>query len=247
MEHYILEKGRRQDYNLLLRIINQKKKLSEEKKQEFINRYVQPFWLECLHKLHSANQKCTEPLVYWMMLLEYRGLSRNGRQICYQTGIGPSLRTYDDMKAKVKKEYLKWIQDVIDHRHGIVAYDNFAKNYRAADMHPDRKTPYHLKNVTVVGMVRLTDTSNIYRKLVSLAHSDSKITQRIAKYPLASLPRELSALQIYTSKVVLLMKMVSYTTLTRFWMVSEVDLSSLRMVAPMIQSLVTGKYQIFEN
>lgn len=212
MEHYILENGKRNDHTFLMRHLKAKKILCEKKQEEMLNRYVQPFWLDTLHKLHSANQKCTEPLVYWMMLLEYRGLSRNGRQICHQTGVGPSLTTYDDMKARVKKEYLKWIQDVIDHRHGIVAFDNYAKNWRAVDLKTDRKTPYHLKNVTVVGMVRLTDSSKIYRELVPLSHSDSKIQQRIGKYPLASLPSDLSVLKAYTSKVEATGEIVSLIT-----------------------------------
>lgn len=204
MEHYMLYHSRDSDFNKVKVSLDTKECLPEATRQSLLAKYAQGFWVDCLFKVHTANQKCTLPLVYWMMLMEFRGLSRIGREICHRGGVGLPLRTYDENKADLINRYVISLQKLLDTRSALVAFDNFAKYWRGTSLSVTRDTQYHLKNVTVVGLVSLQNSEKIIKEFVPLRDPRLSVLHLEKDVTLASLPQELTDLKCYQKKVSLL-------------------------------------------
>lgn len=204
MENYMLSNSRETDFQKLSNALKTNTKLHEDVNQSLLARYAQGFWVDCLIKVHNVNQKCSLPLVYWMMLMEFRGLSRMGREICHRGRIGLPLRTYDENKQELISRYDNNLLNMLLRGDGIVAFDNFAKYFRASSLSTKRDTQYHLKNVTVVGVVSLQNTEKIIKEFVPLHDPRLSVLQLQKDIPLASLPKELIDLQIYQTQVPLI-------------------------------------------
>src|ERR1700704_3636423 len=99
--------------------------------------------------MHQINQKCTKPLAYWTMLQEYRGLSRQGREINSAVDASLPLTTYDTFKKAERKRYTEKIDESLALNFGILISDNYSHVYAGTGMSLERGVPYVPCNWTV--------------------------------------------------------------------------------------------------
>ena len=76
MELFILQSGKTKDVGLLMKLLDSKSKALDPFLLITRKRYNLPLWLHMASALHQINQQVIWPLSLWMLLLEYRGLSR---------------------------------------------------------------------------------------------------------------------------------------------------------------------------
>jgi hypothetical protein len=153
MEVYILQYGKADDVADLQHILEDGSTCTPEFVYGINKRYTLPLWLHIAVALHNVNQQLVLPLTLWMMLQEYRGLSRLGRVFCNYVGLAPSLRCYDTVKSDLLNLATQRIARLTSSGRCIVSIDNYTHRYGSSALTKERKTQYHLPMYTVGGVV----------------------------------------------------------------------------------------------
>ena len=146
--------------------LKKKEILSDDQKAKFMKKYTLPFWFDLVKNMHDVNQKCTLPLVFWGLLIEYRGLSLVGRELQHFVGLGLHRRTYDRLKSSLMGNYVDKVQDIVNSRACVIAFDNYNHFYKRSDLRSDRDRQYVLANVTACGIAALPDDCGVPLRLV---------------------------------------------------------------------------------
>ena len=144
MELFILQTGKNSDVIELTRLLQTKTKATDVFLSKTRKRYNLPLWLHMASTLHQINQQVKWPLSLWMMLLEYRGLSRIGRILQNFVGQAPSSRTYDSVQDDLLLSAEKEIKTVTESGKCIIAIDNYTHRYGSSALTSERETQYHL-------------------------------------------------------------------------------------------------------
>jgi hypothetical protein len=168
MEMYILQFGKADDVADLKHIIEKDYTAMPEFLFDINKRYTLPLWLHLAVALHNVNQQVVFPLTLWMMLQEYRGLSRLGRVFCNYVGLAPSLRCYDTIKNDLLRLATQRIADITSSGRCIVSIDNYTHQYGSSALTTERKTQYHLPMYTVGAVIEWPEsvTVDITRRLL---------------------------------------------------------------------------------
>ena len=148
MELFIFQTGQASDSNTIRKCWEGKYLISDPYRLHLIKRYALPFWMHLAQTLHSLNQKVVNPLTLWLLLQEYRGLSRIGRILSNYVGLAPSLRTYDKIKRDLLRSAEEDVRRIINSGYCLVAADNYTHSYRSAKLSPTQTTQYHQPNYT---------------------------------------------------------------------------------------------------
>ena len=157
MECYLVRHSNGSLGDQVRQALSSKTPLEADKVQKLLKKYSLAFWFDLIKNLHDVNQKCTFPLVFWGLLIEYRGLSRIGRELQHFVGIGLDTRTYDRHKARLLKKYLLDVQKIVDSRECVITFDNYNHYYKRSDLSLQRDTQLAFANVTVCGVSRLPE------------------------------------------------------------------------------------------
>jgi hypothetical protein len=192
MEVYILQSGKKKDATALIECYDKNSILTEQALSRMNKRYTLPFWLHLAVTLHNLNQSVVLPLTFWMMLQEYRGLSRLGRQLCNYVGLAPSLINYDTIKNQLIKEGTEKIAEVTSSGRALVAFDNYTHQYGSSTLSIDRKTQYHLKTYTVAAVIEWPDEVSIDIGFRVLSDKRQWLT---------SIPEDVTALEPFVDEV----------------------------------------------
>jgi hypothetical protein len=193
MELFILQYGKGPDIELIEEAIAKKKnRLPEEAFKKFQKRYSLPFWLHLATSLHSMNQQVIYPLAMWMLLEEYRGLSRLGRVLANYVGLAPAAKTFDNIHEKLSKQAANEISTIASTGRCITCFDNYTHQYGSPSLRTDRSTQYFLPTFTVGAIVQWPDFVNI-----DLSFCKSNV----AKIYLASVPSSMKDLAHYEATV----------------------------------------------
>jgi hypothetical protein len=153
MEIYILQFGKENDVTELKHCLEDGFTKTEELLQHYKQRYSLPLWLHLAVALHNVNQMVVLPLTLWMMLQEYRGLSRLGRVLANYVGLAPSLRTYDTLKNQMLHGATAEIARLTSSGRCILTMDNYAHQYGSSTLTTSRRTQYHLPSYTVGAVI----------------------------------------------------------------------------------------------
>jgi hypothetical protein len=207
MEIYILQSGKKQDANALLHYYAGKATISAEDIAQMNRKYSLPLWLHIAVTLHNLNQSVVLPLTFWMMLQEYRGLSRMGRQLCNYVGLAPSLPNYDEIKNKLIKVGTNLIDDITTSGRCLVAFDNYTHQYGSSTLRTDRKTQYHLKTYTVAAVIEWPAEVSIDLSFKALSDRRQWVT---------SIPEDVTALEPFVDEVVLFFCLTFKSRICRF-------------------------------
>ena len=114
-----------------------------------------PFWLHLSHVIHQMNQKVVFPLALWVLLLEFRGLSRIGKTLLSFTGVSPSIRTVDRIKEDLLVQQTYDLAKIVKTEVFICALDNYTHVYGSPAITTARDTQYHNPLYTVVAIVKI--------------------------------------------------------------------------------------------
>jgi hypothetical protein len=128
-----------------------------------------------------------------MMLLEYRGLSRLGRQLCNYVGLAPSLVNYDTIKNQFIIDGTEKIAEITTSARAIVAFDNYTHQYGSSTLSIDRKTQYHLKTYTVAAVIEWPAEVSIDIGFKVLSNTRQWLT---------SIPEDVTALEPFVDEVI---------------------------------------------
>jgi len=129
--------------------------LSDLEMLKLSKRYVMPFWLHLSHVIYQMNQKVVFPLALWVLLLEFRGLSRIGKTLLSFTGISPSIRTVDRIKEDLLIQQIHELANIVKQEVFICALDNYTHVYGSPSITSARDTQYHNPLYTVVAIVKI--------------------------------------------------------------------------------------------
>jgi hypothetical protein len=153
MEIYILQYGKGGDCIPLQKALEGTHDLTDYFKTNLIKTYTLPFWLHLAVTLHQLNQQVTGPLTLWMLLQEYRGLSRLGRAMANYVGLAPSLRNYDKVRSALLEDATLQIAEITSSGRCLVAFDNYTHQYGTPALTTDRKVPYFQARFTVGAVI----------------------------------------------------------------------------------------------
>ena len=157
MECYLVRHSNGELGDNLRAVLKSSTELQGEERLKLLKKYSLSFWYDLVKTLHDVNQKCTFPLVFWGLLIEYRGLSRLGRELQHFVGLGLHSRTYDRHKGRLLKKYELGVQDIVNSRQCVIAFDNYNHFYKKSDLSVHRTTQLAFANVTVCGVSRLPE------------------------------------------------------------------------------------------
>ena len=191
MELYVLQHGKETDSTELKKLFENKTTLTDAFLARVQKRYSLPLWLHLAVTLHNLNQLVVLPLTMWMMLQEYRGLSRLGRQFCNYVGLSPSLRNYDDLKSRMIQGATAEVARTTSSGRCIVSVDNYTHQYGSSALTTRRRTQYHLPTYTVGAVIEWPSTVEVNIDLRQLANGTW----------LSSIPEDVQALQTFVDEV----------------------------------------------
>jgi hypothetical protein len=191
MEIFILQSGKSEDVSELKDILEEIQTLTPEFTSRTKKRYSLALWLHLAVALHNVNQHVVLPLTLWMMLQEYRGLSRLGRVLCNYVGLAPSLRTYDTIKADLLRSATHQIATITSSGRCIISIDNYTHQYGSSALTTGRRTQYHLPMYTVGAVIEWPSDVNVNIERRLLPNGQW----------LASLPESINDLKPFVSDV----------------------------------------------
>jgi hypothetical protein len=192
MEIFILQSGKPIDVDLLKKTLRAKKNFTRSEQDQYHKRYTLPFWIYLASTLHSINQGVTYPLIMWMLLMEYRGLSRLGKILCNFCNLSPNVRTYDTIRDQMIFLAGQQVAKLTDEGFCTVAIDNYTHRYGSATLRLNRTTQYQMPTFTVGAVVRWP--GSILIDIQFLKDDASHLF-------LGSVPAKYSDMQIYEEKV----------------------------------------------
>jgi hypothetical protein len=153
MEIYILQYGREDDPEKIIDWIKEKTHPTPGEHLYLSKRYALRLWLHLAVSLHNINQKVVLPLTLWMMLQDYRGLSRMGRELSSFVGLAPSLRSYDIRREELIRGGTAEIEKITTSGRFLATIDNYTHQYGSSTLSLKRKTQYHLPTYTVAAII----------------------------------------------------------------------------------------------
>ena len=161
MECYLVNHTNGPLNDLLRKTLKNRSALPAHTMDKLNKKYNLPFWFDLVKTLHDVNQKCTLPLVYWGLLIEYRGLSRIGRELQHSVGLGLDQRTYGRTKARLLQDYTRGVQTIVNNRECVITFDNYNHIWRKLDLRQNRTGAYATANFTVCGVSQLPPGHNV--------------------------------------------------------------------------------------
>src|SRR5690349_20536515 len=94
-ENYVISHGTEADSNLVLQHVTSGVAFTSDEELHYYT----------IKWMHEVNYKCVAPMGYWDSVLEYRGVSRIGRQLSSALKLSLPLTTYDRFKSSQLLEY----------------------------------------------------------------------------------------------------------------------------------------------
>ena len=155
LELFIVQHGRDRDSKRMTASLKFQLVFLPEELTLLHKRYVMPFWLHLSHVVHQMNQKVVFPLALWVLLLEFRGLSRIGKTLLSFTGMSPSIRTVDRIKEDLLVQQSLDLQKIVNTEVFICALDNYTHVYGSPTITRSRDTQYHNPLYTVVAIIKI--------------------------------------------------------------------------------------------
>jgi hypothetical protein len=141
----------------LVRHLDEEKAYSVTESKKLAKKYGGRFWYHSLLSMHDLRSQCVKPLLLWLMLLEYRGLSRIGQQLCGTVGAGVNIRTYDRHKKKLLKNYDKQVRELVVTNNGISTWDNYSHIWAESGLRLQRDVAYVQSLFTVSAVSKLNN------------------------------------------------------------------------------------------
>ncbi len=156
-EYYILLHGLSSDAKQLTHAIENKMFCDEDTVEYLHQKYALQFWYDSIRIMQQVNQKCSQPLMLWHMLLEYRGLSHIGQRIGAAVSANLPVRTYCRKKKAMIAEYEEKLKEMLINNHAVLTMDNFCKSYGNPTLSMNRTTQYINTNFTVNALCAILD------------------------------------------------------------------------------------------
>jgi hypothetical protein len=154
-EYFLLLHATKEVCSELVQHIEDEEDYKVEDTKKLAKKYSSRFWFHSILQMHDLRKQCVKPLLMWSMLLEYRGLSRIGQQLCSVVGAGVPIRTYDRQKKFLLKQYDKDVQDLVTSNSGISTWDNYSHIWPESGLRLDRDVSYVQSFFTVSAVSKL--------------------------------------------------------------------------------------------
>ena len=151
-EYFLLLHTNDHDVKILETTFLNNQQFPEETKNAWVDQFSLIFWYDSIQIMHQVNQKCTQPLLLWHMLLDFRGLSITGQRIGAAVKASLPESTYERKKEAMIIEYDEKLRQMLRSNSAVLTTDNFSKSWGSPTLALNRTTQYINTNFTVSTM-----------------------------------------------------------------------------------------------